>query len=97
VGEHTSAFDAALGEVTQERGQDYGDVGDNFRRIAALQAEVADCEDAVVRVALEMICLKLARLVHSTHMDSVIDIAGYARCIALYLDEEADARARRSP
>jgi hypothetical protein len=32
-------------------------------------------------VAQLMICLKLSRLQHSRKRDSVVDIAGYARCM----------------
>lgn len=34
-----------------------------------------------------MICVKLARLIHSPdHVDSLVDIAGYARCACMIID-----------
>jgi hypothetical protein len=84
-------FDAAIGTVTQERGDTYGSPLTNFSRISVMQSCVADCGHPAVRHALEMIMVKVARIVVSPeaeNMDSVIDIAGYARTIAMVLDEE---------
>ena len=45
--------------------------------------------DPLVRNALRMIGVKMARLVQSPdHLDSVIDIAGYARTIAMINDRK---------
>lgn len=82
-------FDAAVASITQERAKDYGDPSTNFRRITALQAVVADCPDPAARAALMMICVKLSRLVQSPdHLDSWIDIAGYARTGVMCLPEK---------
>jgi Domain of unknown function (DUF6378) len=73
-------FDAAIAKVTQQRGSVYGHPRENFRRIQALKAVVAECKNAMAREALEMICVKIARLIETPdHLDSWIDIAGYAR------------------
>jgi hypothetical protein len=85
----TELFDAAMKTVTQERGAVYGHPLDDFRRANALTLVAAECRHPAVRHALQMICVKLARLIETPdHVDSVIDIAGYARCILMALDEE---------
>lgn len=89
VGENTDRFDAAVKNITGLRGKAYGPAPGTFARIAAIQILVRDCPHPAIRHALEMICVKLGRLcVAPDHLDSVIDIAGYARTIALILDEE---------
>lgn len=81
-------FDNAVSGITQERGKIYGPPRADFERIAALQAQVASCPDPAVRHALNMICVKLSRLVRSPdHLDSWIDIAGYARTGVMCLEE----------
>lgn len=83
-------FDAAIQTVTQQRGEVYGHPAVDFDRAARLHAVVDECEDPLVRHALRMVCVKMARLIHSPdHMDSVIDGAGYFRTIALVLDKRA--------
>ena len=73
-------FDTSMRSVTQERGAVYGHPKDDFDRAAKLKAVVAECKDPLARHALEMICVKIARLINSPeHLDSWIDIAGYAR------------------
>lgn len=84
------AFDDALTEITQKRGANYGHPMDDFQRASLIKQAVQDCPDPEVRHALEMIGVKLARLVHTPdHLDSIIDIAGYARTIAMIHDERA--------
>lgn len=85
-------FDAALsgGRITDERGKDYGHPEDDFLRAAALRAELAACKDPALRHALDMVAVKMARLVQSPeHLDSWIDIAGYARCAVMILEKRA--------
>jgi hypothetical protein len=81
-------FDAAMQKVTDDRGDVYGHPLDDFARVSKVKEAVATCQDDEVRHCLEMIGVKLARLTETPdHMDSVIDIGGYARCIAMILDE----------
>lgn len=83
-------FDAAVARVTQDRGSNYGHPADDFDRAARLKAVVAEIEDPLIRHAAEMICVKLARLIHTPeHLDSWIDIAGYARTAVMVIDERA--------
>lgn len=80
MSERLAAFDAAAARVTQDRGAVYGHPKDDFRRAAALKAIVAECPDPLMRHVLEMICVKISRLIHTPdHLDSLIDIMGYAR------------------
>lgn len=82
-------FDAQRA-LTTERMSEYGPPGESFARMAALKALVATCPHPGVRHALEMICVKMARLcADPAHEDSSIDIAGYARTIPMLLDEES--------
>lgn len=74
-------LEIASGLVTGDRAETYGPPGLNFERQAALFAVIAECADPQARMALFNICIKVARLIHSPrHLDSWIDIAGYAAC-----------------
>ena len=84
----TEQFDALVRVITQVRGVDYGSPAVDFARAARLKAVVAEVRDPVIRHVMEMICVKLARLIHSpNHLDSWVDIAGYARTAVMCLDE----------
>ena len=75
-------YSQAIAALTEERGSVYGPPRENFRRIAALQAVIAECKDPLVKVGLDMIAVKISRLIETpTHLDSIKDIAGYAHCI----------------
>jgi len=87
-----SEFNKALHEVTQDRAKVYGHPADMFARVALITQAVESCPDERVRHALVMIGVKMARLTQSPdHLDSVIDIAGYARTIAMILDRKTGA------
>lgn len=74
-------FDRITATITQERGKNYSHPKVDFAKANELKAAVQACQDPLVRHVLEMLCLKMARLVHNPgHLDSWIDIAGYARC-----------------
>lgn len=82
-------FDAAVARVTQDRGKVYGHPADDFARAAHLKSAVAACPDPRVRHALEMILVKIARLTTTPdHLDSWIDIAGYARTAVMIIDRD---------
>lgn len=77
--------------LTDNRGADYGHPIDDFRRAAALKDVVTECPDPELRHVMEMICVKLARLIHSpNHLDSWCDIAGYARTAGMVMDRRAE-------
>lgn len=92
AGRPLETYDGATQRINDDRGTVYGHPIENFSRIQALKAQVRDCKDPHVREALEMICVKVARLVESpAHVDSFIDIAGYARCGVMCLDRKDQA------
>lgn len=81
-------------KLTDERGAVYGHPAVDFDRAARLKAVVAEVSDPRLRHALEMICVKMARLIQSpTHLDSWDDIAGYARCGRMVVEYAAPSKA----
>jgi len=90
VGKFSDEFDKTLATITQDRGKTYGHPFSTFDQIARYQIMVIKCPDPRIRHALEMICVKLVRLCQdpsSGNLDSAVDIAGYARTIAMIWDE----------
>lgn len=84
---HTKKFDEAMGVITSDRGSVYGHPIINFSRIAHAEQIIAECPDPAVRHALNMIWVKVCRLIQTPdHLDSAIDIAGYARTICMIQD-----------
>lgn len=85
-------FDTQLqGLVNTDRMKDYGHPADHFYISATMKQVLRDnyADDLRLLHAMEMICDKLARLHHSPdHLDSWIDIAGYARTAVMVLDSE---------
>lgn len=60
----------------------YGPARQNFDLIAKRWSLVVGVGVTPEQVALMLIDLKLARLSHDpTHVDSIIDVAGYAACL----------------
>ncbi len=89
IASRTVRFDKAMESLTADRGAIYGPPSKDFARIDFLKKGVASCSNDAVRHALEMICVKLARLCQTPdHYDSALDIAGYARTIMMVLDEQ---------
>lgn len=81
----TTAYDI----VSNDRNKQYGSPESNFGNIAALwnvylsAATGAPVDIQPVQVAHMMILMKAARLATNPHhLDSTIDIAGYAACAA---------------
>lgn len=88
-------FDKAIQTVTQERGTVYGHPAEDFSRVALMARGIEDCPDPRIRHALYLILVKVARLVNTpSHVDSVVDIAGYARTIAMIQTADAALRER---
>jgi hypothetical protein len=86
-------FDAAYAVVTADRRDVYGDPLDTYRRVAALRTVVDECADPQVREIIGMVATKLVRLVQTPdHLDSWIDVAGYARTAAMLLDSRRRVR-----
>ena len=84
----TAEFDAELVDIVKDRGEDYGHPLDDFQTASKIKEALKRCPDPIVRHALSMIGVKMARLcTNPEHLDSIKDIAGYARTIAMLLDE----------
>lgn len=67
--------------VCGERDQSYGDPEDSFRMISNLWTAYHGVEFTPVDVSIMMGLLKVARLASNPqHMDSWVDLAGYAAC-----------------
>lgn len=86
--ETETILDAAKRLTSNDRQADYDHPTPNHERIAALwNAYLAIRKDSrspisAADVATMMILLKIARNVFKPKEDSIIDIAGYARCLA---------------
>lgn len=68
--------------INGQRRDDYGDVRESFELIAALWSPVVGVTVTAEQVALCMIQLKVARAMNGYQRDSLVDIAGYAGCLA---------------
>jgi len=80
-------FDAIYATVTADRRDVYGDPCDTYRRVAALRSVVDECPDPQLREIIGMVATKLVRLVQTPdHLDSWVDVAGYARTAAMLMD-----------
>ena len=68
--------------VVEHRERIYGRRGAAFEHIAARWSLVLGIEVTPAQVALCLIDLKLARLTRDpSHLDSIVDVAGYAACL----------------
>jgi hypothetical protein len=77
----TAVLEDALAAVNGERNQSYSEPEDNFGRTAQLWSAYLTVDITAVDVAVLMVLLKVARLMHTPgHVDSWVDIAGYAAC-----------------
>jgi hypothetical protein len=77
-------FDQAAESIGHDRTEDYGDPALSFNRIAKMWAAIVGAPITAQQVAHMMIALKISRLQQQPdHLDSLIDIVGYARCAVL--------------
>ena len=68
--------------VVENRRRQYGDAAQLFDHIAKRWSLVLGAKVTPAQVALCLIDLKMARLVHDPkHLDSIVDVAGYAACL----------------
>ena len=83
-------FDDAVAKVTTERGNVYGHPADDFAKVDAIKEAVRSCPDPLLRHCLEMIAVKMSRLATTPeHLDSWVDIFGYARCAVMIIDRRS--------
>jgi len=69
--------------VVRKRHRDHGEPAATFELIAARWSQVLGTEVTAAQVAMCMIDLKLVRLIHDpAHLDSLVDVAGYAACLS---------------
>jgi len=74
--------------VVRDRRHTYGQAHDLFERVAARWSQVLGVSVTARQVAVCLIDVKVARLTHNPrHLDSIIDIAGYAAILAELLDD----------
>lgn len=93
-----AAFDEAVASITQRRGADYGHPADDFARVAKLAEVVSECDDELIRHVLYMIAVKMCRIVETPdHLDSWVDIAGYARTAVMIMDRRSVEGAPEAP
>lgn len=67
--------------TTGDRNAQYGPPDQDFARTAAMWSALFGRKFETWEVAQAMCCLKLSRLTHQRKRDSVVDLAGYARCM----------------
>jgi hypothetical protein len=76
--------------INGDRAKDYGSTLDNFGRIAKMWSAILGVEVTPEQHVLCMLAVKMARLCNSPkHMDSIVDIAGYAGTYEKLLSELA--------
>lgn len=86
-------FDQAAESIGYDRTDDYGHPVASFDRIALMWSAITGADISAQQVAHMMICLKVSRLqTNPNHLDSYVDIVGYARCALL-----CDPRNLRDP
>jgi hypothetical protein len=84
-------FNSAINVVTDQRGAVYGHPKDDFSRVVRLKDVVAECQHPLARHVLEMLCVKIARLINCPdHVDSWVDIAGYSRTGIIVTEPEGE-------
>lgn len=82
-----ATFDREIKTITERRGEVYGHPAKDFSIAADLMRHFDHVEPPALRHALRMICVKLARLATTpTHLDSYVDIVGYARTAVMVMD-----------
>lgn len=85
-------FDEAIETIAYDRTDDYGAPTESFDRIAMMWSAVIGIDITAQQVAHMMICLKVSRLqTNHDHLDSYVDIVGYARCAVLCGPETSGA------
>jgi hypothetical protein len=84
-------FDQRAESITHDRQKDYGNPKASFDRIALMWSAITGADISAQQVAHMMIALKLCRLQHTPdHLDSLVDVVGYARCAVLVGPEYTD-------
>lgn len=72
-----------------DRAAAYGPVSISFNRIAKFWSIIAGSEITAEQVGLMMVALKMSRQMSKSGRDNLVDIAGYAGCLAKIEEEKA--------
>ncbi len=88
--EAVTILDEAAGLVDGDRGKHYGHPAEDFTRVtAAAKALGINPYNGPLHHSLYMVLVKVARLVITPdHRDSIVDLAGYARCYEKILERQ---------
>ena len=79
---------AEAAAVVRDRRHTYGQPLDLFERVAVRWSQVLGTKVTPAQVIVCLVDLKVARLAHDPrHLDSIIDVAGYAGCLAEVLSD----------
>ena len=85
---HDQSFEHLLSRTIDDCASQYGSVHENFSDIAQRWSKILDKEVTPYTVGLLMLELKLSRLSRNPdHADTLLDIAGYAKCIYLLKED----------
>ena len=88
-------YDEQVATITKDRGAIYNHPAIDFARAVQIKDAVKDCPNPLARHVLEMLAVKMARLTTSPdHLDSWVDIAGYARTAVMCLTFQANQKAQ---
>lgn len=84
--------------VLNSRGQHYGNILENHKRIAEIWSIILGFKVTGEQVLLMMIGLKVARLIQTPdHQDSIIDTAGYAAALSEFIEEKKKNQTKPQP
>jgi Domain of unknown function (DUF6378) len=71
------------GDLVNRRRAEYGERVDLFERVAVRWSQVLGTRVTPAQVIVCLVDLKVARLADDPrHVDSIVDVAGYAGCLA---------------
>ena len=73
--------------VHGDRGEAYGHPLDDMSRTAKMWAAILGFPVSAEHVALCMIAVKISRQCNKPKRDNAVDIAGYAECLQMVVDE----------
>jgi hypothetical protein len=82
----------AIELVEGQRQEDYGDKTLNHQNIARLWSAFLDVEISPHDVAICMVLVKVARLMHSHKSDSYVDLAAYGAIAGEIAEREEDKK-----
>lgn len=78
--------------TTEDRQSVYGHPADDFKKVATMAKPILESNiDPTLKHALYMMQVKIARLLNTPdHIDSVVDIAGYANTYGMILQRKEE-------